>query len=300
MTGSVVVDAPAKVNLFLRVLGRRTDGYHELETLFQAVALSDRILLTLTSGDVELVVHGPDLGPTEQNLAVRAARAFLDAADEPAGVRIELTKRIPVGAGLGGGSSDAAAVLHGLGALVPDGPAPGKLQRIGADLGSDVAFFLGTSPLALGRGRGERLDPLDPLEECAVVLALPPVHVATGAAYAALDEQRAAGVGPADTERRVPEAGPSGWTDVAAWAHNDFETVVPGEFPDVARALAALSRKGGRPTLLSGSGAACFSLFPDSGAAERAAEDLTRELGWPVVATRTLRRLPTQTILSPR
>ncbi len=300
MTESVTVDAPAKVNLFLRVLGRRADGYHELETVFQAVALGDRLVLTLTPSGIDLVVDGPDLGAPERNLAVRAARAFFDASDQPVGVRIELTKRIPAGAGLGGGSSDAAAVLRGLSALVPGGPGPEALERIGAALGSDVPFFLGASPLAIGRGRGELLESLEPLEERAAVLVLPPVHVATGVAYTALDEQRDTGIGPADTERRLPGAAPSGWEDVAARAHNDFETVVPMRYPEVSRALAALSATGGRPTLLSGSGAACFSLFSEPEAAQRAAEDLSDTLRWPVVATHTLLRLPTPTIRAAR
>ncbi len=292
MSISVAVEAPAKVNLFLRILGKRADGFHDIETVFQAVDLCDEIILTPTAGGVELAVDGPDLGTPERNLAVRAARAFLDVVHGLAGVRIELIKRIPAGAGLGGGSSDAAAVLRGLGALAPEPPGALDLARMGAALGSDVAFFLGSSPLALGRGRGERIEPLEPLEERAVVLVLPPVHVATASAYQALDELRATGVGLGDGERRLPRAHPRTWADPTVWAHNEFETVVPGRYPEVARSLAAVSDRGGRPTLLSGSGAACFGLFSDRTTAERSAQALSRELGWPALATHTLRSFP--------
>ncbi len=299
MTVSVRVDAPAKVNLFLRVLGRRADGFHEIETLFQAVELHDRVVLTPTSSGVELDLAGPDLGPVEENLAVRAARAFLGAVGRPAGVRIRLEKRIPAGAGLGGGSSDAAAVLRGLAALVPGAVGTEELLGMGAALGSDVAFFLGEVPLALARGRGERLLALQPLEERAMVLVLPPVHVATGRAYEALDRQRRAGVGPADDERRLPGTPPAGWDEVALRAYNDFESVVPLEHPQIARSLAALSATGGRPSLLAGSGAACFALFSDSAAAAEAAAALSRELGWPACATRTLTRFPAPEAAAP-
>ncbi len=292
MTGSVSLDAPAKVNLFLRVLRRRGDGFHELETLFQAVGLSDLVVVTRMGDELVLEVEGPDLGPTERNLAFRAARAFLEAAGERAGIHIHLTKRIPAGAGLGGGSSDAAAVLRCLAELFPDAARNLDLGRIAVGLGSDVPFFLGRSTLALGRGRGELLEALPALEERPVVLVLPPVHVPTGPAYGALAVQREAGFGPPEVERRLGPRLPGSWDDIAVRAHNDFEMVVPLLHPEVARALAALSGTGGRPTLLSGSGAACFGVYPDPTSARAAASGLESELGWPARVTQTLSRFP--------
>ena len=152
---SVRTLAPAKINLFLRVLHRRADGYRELETLFQAVSLCDRIWVHIEPADssaVHLNVAGADLGPGHDNLAWRAAQSFLSYFGMSARVEIDLEKHIPAGAGLGGGSSDAAAVLRCMAALtgVSD---DNVLRRVANDLGSDVPFFLG-APLALGRGGG--------------------------------------------------------------------------------------------------------------------------------------------------
>ena len=161
MSRAIALDAPGKVNLVLRVLHRRPDGYRELETVFQMVSLADRVELTLSEGPgaVTLSVDGPDLGPVESNLAWRAAEEFRLAAGLDAGVHIALTKKIPAGAGLGGGSSDAAAVLRGLARLTGfDDPL--RLHGIARSLGADVPFFLGPAPIALGRGRGDELTPL--------------------------------------------------------------------------------------------------------------------------------------------
>ena len=279
--------APAKLNLSLRVLGRRPDGYHEIETLFQAIDLADEVTVELGGDGVALSVEGADLGPPEDNLAVRAAVAYRIATGLREGVRISLRKRIPAGAGLGGGSSDAAAVLAGLAALVTDDDS-GRLRDLGANLGSDVPFFLASSPLALGRGRGERLTPLEPLPVADAVLVLPPVHVSTAAAYRALDAQplgRAAADAP-------PSPTPRSWDDVRARACNDFEASVAARHPEVARSLEALGGAGARLAMLTGSGSACFGLFDDRGRAVETADAVGRVLGWPARAVRTLARMP--------
>jgi 4-diphosphocytidyl-2-C-methyl-D-erythritol kinase len=287
------VRAPAKINLFLRVLGRRSDGYHELETLFQAVDLCDHVSVTRVEDGVTLDVEGADLGPARQNLAHRAARALLAETEASLGFHVRLRKRIPAGAGLGGGSSDAAAVLRTANALLPEPVGPKTLSALGASLGSDVPFFLGSSALAWGTGRGERVEALPTLPEAAVVLVLPPVHVATGAAYTALSEARAQG-GEAPCFAHVADT-PSTWGEVAAAARNDFEEVVPGMVPEVALALLALRDSGASPALLSGSGGACFGIFPDARAAAAAADSLRARTGFPSIATRTLSRFPEPT-----
>jgi 4-diphosphocytidyl-2-C-methyl-D-erythritol kinase len=287
---ALVADAPAKVNLLLRVLGKRGDDFHEIETLLQAVALADRVMVARGGEGVTLDLHGPDLGPTEQNLAWRAARSLLDAAGVAGGLRVRLEKRIPAGAGLGGGSSDAAAVLR-LGNLVLGTPLDAAaLSTLGAALGSDVPFFLGEGPLAWGRGRGELLETLPPLPVASVVVVMPPVHVATGGAYTALARERLMG-GPPPRSGSFRDA-PASWEEVAAVAGNDFEAVVPGTHPPVARALEALRRLGARPALLSGSGGASFGVFPDVQAAEAAGVELRAQLGCPVAVTRTLDAFP--------
>lgn len=291
------VDAPAKINLFLRILDRRADGFHELETLFQAVSLSDEVRVTLgqvadASAGIELHVDGPDLGPPEENLAYRAAEAFLTLSGRSAAVRIDLAKRIPAGAGLGGGSSDAAAVLKCLAALTGYAD-DDSLHAVAADLGSDVPFFLGSSALAEGRGKGEVLTEVAPLPEASLVLALPDVHVATGGAYAALAASRAKGEGAArGPGARTPAGIPASWDDVAVVAHNDFETIVASKHSDVAASLEGLRSRGARFALLSGSGAASFGLFGGDDEAGSAARWLEARYGFPFVGVRTLRTLP--------
>jgi len=283
--------APAKVNLSLRVLGERSDGFHEIETIFQAVGLHDRLRVELTeTGRVEIEVTGVDVGPPTENLAYRAASAVVEAAGLRLGVHVHLDKRIPAGAGLGGGSSDAAAVLRCLNGLLDTPLSRADLELIGVSLGSDVPFFLGESTLAQGRGRGERIEALPPLPEAHVALVLPPVHVATAWAYRALDAWRAGG-GEAPCFGSAGDV-PADWAEVAALATNDFEEVVAGAHSEVAESLKALRGAEARPALLSGSGAACFGVFREADAAGDAVHRMSQRLAWPVVGARTLGAWP--------
>lgn len=280
------ISAPAKVNLRLRVLTRRPDGYHEIDTFFQAIDLTDEVTVRLGASGIRLDVSGFDVGPSEENLAYRAAQRFAARIGLREGVDIELVKRIPAGAGLGGGSSDAAAVLIGLAALegVPmDDP---RLGQAATELGSDVPFFLGSSSLARGRGRGERLDPLEPLPAADLVLVSPPVHVSTAGAYAALAASRRQ---LEQDEDPVPE--PRSWSDVVAHARNDFQPVVTRAHPEVSRAIGALEGSGATLVLMSGSGSSVFGVFTDAVAARAAADSLGGALGWPCRAQRTLTRM---------
>jgi len=286
------VEAPAKVNLLLRILARRPDGYHQLETLFQAVGLTDALWLEVTGGTgYRLEVRGGDVGPVEENLVTRAVGAFRRASGLSTGLRVVLEKRIPAGAGLGGGSSDAGAALRALNHLHGDPLSTAELMALGAELGADVAFFAGSAALALGEGRGDRLRPLPPLPPRTVILGLPPVHVASGPAYGALARAREVGL-PIPLpllEGRTPE----GWREVAALAVNDFEVVVPRDFPPVAEALGALRSAPCSMALLSGSGAAVFGILhedADCGAVLASLRDETPGTRW--VAASTLERLP--------
>src|SRR5258708_3032566 len=183
MTDRVRVAAHAKVNLFLRILARETSGYHQIETAFTLLELADELVVTRTAQGVELKANGPDLGPDEENLPVRGARAVLDATGRRFGVRIELTKRIPTGAGLGGGSSDAAAALHAVNALADNAVPRHELHHFATKLGADVAFFASGAPLALAWGRGERLYRLAPPPAAPALVVVPPLPVATPVAY---------------------------------------------------------------------------------------------------------------------
>ncbi len=187
---SLGIAAHAKINLFLRVLAKEDTGFHSVETLLCLLDLKDDLVVTPdpAPGEVTLEIIGADLGPPEENLAFRAAKMVLAATGNRLGVGIRLTKRIPVAAGLGGGSSDAAAALVAVNAVVGNAVPQNELLQFAARLGSDVPFFLIRSPLALGWGRGERLLSLPPLEACPGLLLIPPIAIPTPDAYAWVDE----------------------------------------------------------------------------------------------------------------
>jgi len=259
----LTLHAHAKVNLGLSVLGRRPDGFHEVDTLMARLALHDTLTLTPIAGGVRLVVTGADLGiPPEKNLAYRAAEAYLSAAGEARGVVIELTKRIPAAAGLGGGSSDAGAVLRGLTQIYPAGV---DLPALAAQLGSDVPFFAADLKAARATGRGEILAPLDVPEVC-LVLVNPGVGVSAGAAYAALQ-----GV--------TPPLELSGLLASLAAGEpvyvNALEAGVVALEPVVSEVLTALRAASLSGVLMSGSGSTCFGLARSQQEARLVAATLT-------------------------
>lgn len=265
--------APAKVNLILRVHDRDPTGYHDLDTLFCALELADELTLDVAEGDdIRLEVEGPQPGPAHENLAVRAARAFLDAAGTRRDVGIRLRKRIPAGGGLGGGSSDAAAVLRALDRLMPDAVDGGALRQAARDLGSDVPFFLAGMPHAWGTGRGERLREGPALPSIPVLLLFPPFPVGTAAAYGWIDTDREAGM-----ESRAAEPDThavASWEDVATLAGNDFEGPVFRRHPRLRDLRDRLRGAGAQVALLSGSGSTVFGVFPDEDRARAAAADV--------------------------
>ena len=289
MSRQARVLAPAKVNLRLRVLGRRADGYHDVDTLFQAIDLADDVRVELRGAGVELDVRGADLGAATDNLAHRAARRLAESLAYGGGVAVRLEKRIPAGAGLGGGSSDAAAVLRCLSTLLDVPADEPRVLAVAAELGSDVPFFLAGNALARGTGKGEILEPLSALSPADLVLISPPVHVSTAAAYGALSASRRGTLSHGSAEApRVPRS----WDDVAAGASNDFEPVIEAAHPEVARTLDALRARRARFALLSGSGSSVFGLLPSWDEADRVAAELTAELAWSCRAVRTLSAMP--------
>ena len=279
------LEAHAKVNLFLRVLSREQDGYHGIETLFCRLALADTVSARRTDGTgITIAVEGGDAGPDAENLAVQAARLVQETTRTTFGVHLGLIKRIPVGAGLGGGSADAAAALALVNGLA-DRPLPrAELLHLAARLGADVPFCLGGAPLALGWGRGERLLALPALPPAPVLLVTPPVPVRTPEAYRWIDEAHA-GSGRRGALLLDPAA-LSGWSDVARMAGNDFESVVFGRLPVVREAFEALART--RPLLcrMSGSGSTLFAVYRTERDRDDAHMMLGRKHG-AVVATTT-------------
>jgi 4-diphosphocytidyl-2-C-methyl-D-erythritol kinase len=268
------VAAQAKVNLSLRVGRRRDDGYHDLETIFARIELADDVVVRVLRSGMTLTVGGnPSLHDVEKNLATRAARAYMDAAQWPAGCGIHIEKRIPVGAGLGGGSSDAAAVLRALDTLSPQPLGTARLTKTAAALGADVPFFTHDMPMAVGTGKGEILEPVTPLPPRWLALVMPRFPVATADAYAWLDAYRAElGTVPSPDSSGVTEHA-GDWNTLAQRATNDFEPVVDARHPEIAAHRRALRDAGAFLALMSGTGSAVFGVFderPDGAALSRA------------------------------
>jgi len=278
----------AKVNLFLRVLAREASGFHQIETLFQRIALGDDVLVRAGAAGRSLDCRGADVGPVERNLAWRAAVAYAEAAGWPAGFAIEIDKRIPVGAGLGGGSADAAAVLRILNALAPAPLPDERLLALGLALGADVPFLATEHARALAWGRGERLLALPPLPPRRLAVLMPDAAVPTADAYGWLSADRGAFA----PEARLLDADACAtWAGVAALAANDFEAPVASRVPAVRRLADA--RPLFAPPLppgvlapvyrMSGSGAAWFLLLAD----ERLGLDLGDSADWRATWTET-------------
>ncbi len=261
MTTAFTASAPAKVNLFLRVLAREADGFHGLETLFCRVSLADELEATRTETPGVTLDAGAaaDLGPDADNLAVRAARLVLAGTGNRFGVHLRLVKRIPVRAGLGGGSSDAAAALAATNAVAGGAIPRHELLQLAARLGSDVPFFLSGASLALGWGHGERLLRLPPLPAAPALLLVPPIPVATSDAFGWVDAARAAG------GRRGAVAldldALTSWGDIGRMAGNDFESPVFGKHPAVRAAFEALAGTHPLVCRMSGSGSALFAVY---------------------------------------
>ena len=258
--------APAKVNHFLHVTGRREDGYHRLQTLFQFLDLQDELVFTARGdGHIRLLNPPPGLAG-DDNLILRAARLMQRMSGAPIGADIHLTKRIPVGGGLGGGSSNAATTLVALNRLWNLGFPLDELAGYGAMLGADVPVFV-RGKAAWGEGIGEKLSPID-LPERAIVLVVPPVAVSTASIF-----------GDADLPRDHPRVE---WSDfLAGECVNDCEAVVCRRHPEVALALSTLRRFG--PAKLSGTGASVFLECDDRAAAEAVAAQLPASWNKPVV-----------------
>jgi 4-diphosphocytidyl-2-C-methyl-D-erythritol kinase len=252
--------AHAKINLFLRVLAREDDGYHSLETLFCLISLADELSAERTeTAGVHLEVSGADCGPHEDNLAARAAQMVLDATGRRFGVTLRLVKQIPVQAGLGGGSSDAAAALSAVNRLAGDAIPRHELLQMGARLGSDIPFLLTGAPLALAWGHGDRLLRLPPLPSAPALLVIPSIGISTPEAYRQIDRTRTGG-GRRGAVVLEPETLGS-WGQVARLAGNDFEFALFGPHPELKAAFEALA--GTRPLLcrMSGSGSALVAIY---------------------------------------
>ncbi len=287
MVQSVSLPAFAKINLDLRILGTRPDGYHDLRTIFQSLALFDKVTVTRRRGPLEIVCDQPDIPTDRRNLVWKAAsllhRVSTGKATAARNISIDLRKRIPMQAGLGGGSADAAMTLLALNRLWKTNLDVATLTRIGARLGADVPYFLGGGT-SLGLGRGDDIYPLADLPTVHVVILRPGFGVATADAYQWFDDESRR-----SSREPAPRPYPSGWPAWAATLRNDLEVPVVRHHPAIARIRQSLLDAGANFAAMSGSGSAVFGLFERADAARRTANDLARP-GWLSLHTRTIAR----------
>ena len=291
MTGSgrpIRVRAFAKLNLELRVGPVQADGYHPLRTVFQSIALHDVLEVTLRRGPFALTCDDSAVPTDGRNLVSKAASALWELTGrggEPRGVAVHLTKQVPMQAGLGGGSADAAAALVALARVWRARLAPAALLGVARGLGADVPYFL-VGGTALGLGRGDEVYPLEDIEARHVVLALPGFGVSTADAYRWFDADRPTSAHQARTG--VGTVFPA-WKGTGLAVVNDLEAPVARRHPEIASIRDALAEAGARAAAMTGSGSAVFGLFAREGAA-RAAARAVAEAGHTAILTRTVDR----------
>ena len=264
----ITVEGNAKINLTLDILGKRPDGYHEVAMVMQSINLHDTLTLSKIPSGIELTLDVPGLEADERNLAWRAARLLLDGEGVKGGVRIALTKRIPIAAGLAGGSADAAAVLRGVNALYELGLTQAELCAYGAKLGSDIPFTI-VGGTMLATGRGEVLEALDPVPPFWVVLAKPKISVSTAWAYKHYDEQGAEQH--PDNAAIIQAIAKCDRAGIASLLCNVLERVTIKQYPVIAQYKEWMMEKGALASMMSGSGPTVFGLFSAEEEARRAA-----------------------------
>jgi len=281
MNNRLTFPAPAKINLCLHVQGRFANGYHDLAMLMQRVSLFDEISLRLTAdGKTAFSCSDPDLEAAGDNLVLCAARCLFDHVGSDLGVSIRLDKRIPIAAGLGGGSSDAAATLLGLNQAAGFGLAKQELMKLGVKLGADVPFFI-LEQSAWATGIGDVLDPVTDLPDLYYVLVNPGVPVSTAWVYQNLRLTSPVDVAKLREFPRTPEG-------LVRLLHNDLEQVTIARYPLIDKVKQALCDRGALGALMSGSGATVFGLYADLEQAQQVATGLTENFGWWSVAVSPL------------
>jgi 4-diphosphocytidyl-2-C-methyl-D-erythritol kinase len=274
--------SPCKVNLLLNILGKRADGFHELETVIQPVPLCDELQFERGGKGIQLTCSEPTLPTDSANLVHRAATAFLQATGAADGVSIHLRKRIPLAAGLGGGSGNAAHTLIGLNQLFGQPLSPGQLTGMAATLGSDVPFFLQDRP-ALATGRGERITPLDPFPALRGVFAFlihPGFGISTAWAYQSLARYPDSSNGrPGRAQKLITLLQTSGLDHAAKEFYNSLEAPALFKYPLLVLFQEFLKIAGAAVTLMSGSGSTTFALVKSRAAAEALRESFRSRFG---------------------
>jgi 4-diphosphocytidyl-2-C-methyl-D-erythritol kinase len=270
----------AKINLNLEVLKKRPDGYHDIQTLIQRIDLADEIEIDRQAEGISLDLEGEETPRGTDNLAGRAAQAFLRKTGIQEGVRIRLKKRIPVAAGLGGGSSNAATVLTGLKELFRAEVDEPRLMAWGAEIGADVPFFI-FQKTAWARGKGERLTAAEVSVPLWLLLLVPPFRISTAWAYTAYDQLGVDKTGPLLVK--------NSYRDLSALLpvlHNDLERASIGKFPAIGEMKKELLARGAAGALMSGSGPVVFGLFRTLREAQGAKKNLFLPPGWRIIAAK--------------
>ena len=271
---NITEKAYAKINISLDVMGKRDDGYHDMLMVMQTVTLCDDVSVELTDGEKSFAICNlPFVPGDERNLAVKAANSFFEKLGRKGAAKITLDKRIPVGAGMAGGSSDAAAVLRGLNTLCGKPFDRAGLEALAAEVGSDVAFCV-SGGTALASGRGEILEPLAPLPDCYIVICKPDFSISTPELFRKLDSVKlrchpdTAGIREALEERNLLK--------IARRMYNVFEDVPDRRFSTVTEIKSRLLDYGALGAVMTGTGSAVFGIFSDPAAAKKAADGLKK------------------------
>lgn len=274
--------SPCKVNLLLNILGKRADGFHELETVMQPIAVCDRIEISKRPIGIELTCSEPTLPTDGRNLVYRAAEFFLRTLAVNGGVKLHLEKRIPLAAGLGGGSGNAAITLLAMNEIYGHPASPQELAGMAAQLGSDVPFFL-QPQAALATGRGEKIEPLgnfSALKDCAVLLIHPGFGISTAWAYQSLARFPEALNGTLGRAAKLIQAlGSADLRTAGSDFYNSLEAPALEKYPLLVLFQEFLREQGALATLMSGSGSTTFGIFRNLPAAEAAAEKVRSRFG---------------------
>lgn len=289
MSRTLTLHPPAKINLTLRVGARRDDGFHDVRTLMQSIALGDTLKITSRRGPFVLDARAPGVPSDRSNLVWQAAELLWRAVGgegEPRNAHVRLDKAIPTAAGLGGGSADAAAALTGLNVIWETRRSRRDLIRLAAQIGSDVPFFL-QGGTALGTGRGDEVYPVDDITRLGIVVIKPSFGVTTADAYLWLDDDRKAHIQEAEGDSSTREID-VGWPGGPVRLVNDLEAAVRRRHPGIQEMVRACLREGASAAAMTGSGSAVFGVFSEANA-KRAARRLQRP-DWLVLLTRTLTR----------
>ncbi|HEY4716155.1 MAG TPA: 4-(cytidine 5'-diphospho)-2-C-methyl-D-erythritol kinase [bacterium] len=268
------IKAPAKINLVLKVLGKRIDGYHNILTVMQKITLYDSVWIELIRKGIVIGCDNSTLSKGKDNLAYKAAEAFFRGTGCNGGARIIIKKRIPVGAGLGGGSSDAAAVLKGLERLLKTGISLEGLSKLGESIGADVPFFINSAPSAVAEGKGEILTPVS-LPVRWFVIVYPGIEISTKWAYSKVRFN----LTESHKENKIYFL-----NNVYERLFNDLETVSMKKYPELNEIKTRLIDRGAADARMSGSGSSVFGVFPDMGTAKKAVKEL-QKLYWTKMVT---------------